>query len=247
MPRTGQSNRTGLGTAAEPVRPAPAGAVPSGDLRAPRVLATRPARRGDNRSGRRNGRSGTRLDFTDMIQSLYRQSLIAGVPQVVTWMFAQRLAAQRGADRPRIERGRSPVPVGGRPGPEPAPAGHGVDAGRCHLHPGQPAVHRPAGVEPAADRHRVGRPGRHRPGAPAQVLAGRRLRRGQAGQHAHVDVAPRARFHSMATSHTASTGLWNRDITGTGMESLVTRLRPPPPLPAPNAGGNPAHLLAPPQ
>jgi site-specific DNA recombinase len=41
---------------------------------------------------------------------------------VVRWMFAQRLAgALGGADRAGAERGGRPVPVGGRPGQEPAP------------------------------------------------------------------------------------------------------------------------------
>jgi hypothetical protein len=40
---------------------------------------------------------------------------------VVRWIFAQRLAGQCGADRPRPERGGHPVPVGGRPGAQPAP------------------------------------------------------------------------------------------------------------------------------
>jgi DNA invertase Pin-like site-specific DNA recombinase len=63
--------------------------------------------------------------------------------------------AQRGADRPRAERGGHPVPVGSRPGTQPAPHRRGVDGrhGRDHLV--QSAVHRPARVEPAAHRHRA--------------------------------------------------------------------------------------------
>jgi site-specific DNA recombinase len=64
-----------------------------------------------------------------------------------------------GTDRAGIERRRGAVPVGGRPGPEPAPHGRGMDPGHCHHDLVQPAVHRPSGVEPAADRPRPGRPG----------------------------------------------------------------------------------------
>ncbi len=75
--------------------------------------------------------------------------------------------AHRGADRPRAERRRDPVPVGGRPGAEPAPDRGGMDAAHRGRDPGQPALHRPAGVEPAADRQRAGRPRERGAGAPA--------------------------------------------------------------------------------
>ena len=60
--------------------------------------------------------------------------------------------AQRGADHPGAERRRDPVPVRRGPGAEPAPDGCGVDAAHGGGDPGQPAVHGPAGVEPAAHR-----------------------------------------------------------------------------------------------
>jgi Recombinase zinc beta ribbon domain len=78
---------------------------------------------------------------------------------------------QRRADHPSPERCRDPVPVRRRPGPEPAPDGCSVDAADGGDNPGQPAVHRPPGVEPAAHRPRPGRPGQHgaRPQARAAV------------------------------------------------------------------------------
>ena len=75
--------------------------------------------------------------------------------------------AQRRADHPGPERRRDPVPVRRRPGTEPAPDWCGVDAAHGGGDPGQPAVHRAAGVEPAAHRLRPGRPGQHRARAPA--------------------------------------------------------------------------------
>ena len=79
---------------------------------------------------------------------------------VVRWIFAQRLAGHSVARIARAlnEAGR-PVPVGGRPGPEPAPDRRGWTLRHGGHDPGQPAVHRPAGVEPAAHRHGPGRPG----------------------------------------------------------------------------------------
>jgi site-specific DNA recombinase len=89
-----------------------------------------------------------------------------GTAPVVSWIFAQRLAGHSvGADHRGAERGGHPVPVGGRPGPQPAPRGRGVDAGHGDHHSFQFAVHRPSGVEPAAHRLRAGRPCQHQPGA----------------------------------------------------------------------------------
>ena len=52
---------------------------------------------------------------------------------IVRWIFARRLAGHSVARIARAlnEAGR-PVPVGGRPGPEPAPHGRGMDAGHGH-------------------------------------------------------------------------------------------------------------------
>jgi site-specific DNA recombinase len=74
---------------------------------------------------------------------------------VVRWMFAPAAGrAQRGADHPGPERRRDPVPVGRRPGTELAPVRDGVDAAHGGGDPGEPAVYRPAGLEPAAHRSR---------------------------------------------------------------------------------------------
>ena len=75
--------------------------------------------------------------------------------------------AQRRPDHPGAERCRDPVPVGCGPEAQPAPQRCGVDAGHGGGDPGQPAVYRAAGVEPAAHRRRPGRPGQHRAGPPA--------------------------------------------------------------------------------
>ena len=85
---------------------------------------------------------------------------------VVRWVFAQRLAGHSVARIARaLNEAERPVPVGLRPEAELAPARHRVDAGHCHHHPGQPAVHRTPGVEPAAHRQGPGRPCRRQPGA----------------------------------------------------------------------------------
>ena len=92
---------------------------------------------------------------------------------VVRWIFAQRLAGHSVARIARaLNEAGDPVPVGGRPGTEPAPPGHRVDAGHGHHDPGQPALHRPPGVEPAAHRQGPGRPGRRQPGAQGACSGG---------------------------------------------------------------------------
>ena len=73
-------------------------------------------------------------------------------PQVA-WIFGQRLAGHSMARiRPRAQRRRDPVPVGGGPGAQPAPQRAGVDAAHGPRDPGQPPLHRPASLEPAAHR-----------------------------------------------------------------------------------------------
>jgi pimeloyl-ACP methyl ester carboxylesterase len=69
-------------------------------------------------------------------------------------------------DRPCAQRGRDRVPVGGRPGAQPASQRPGVDAAHGPRDPGQSPLHRAAGMEPPAHRHRPGRPGQHRARAP---------------------------------------------------------------------------------
>ena len=88
-------------------------------------------------------------------------------PVVTVDVRAAAGRAQRCPDHPRFERCRGAVPVGGRPGPQPAPDRSRMDAAHGRGDPGQPAVHGPAGVEPAADRLGPGRPGQHHPRAPA--------------------------------------------------------------------------------
>ena len=87
---------------------------------------------------------------------------------VVRWMFSRRLAGHSTA---RITRALNdaaiPCPFRCGPEAEPAPDWRGVDAENGGGDPGQPAVHGPAGVEPAAYRFRPGRPGQYRPRAPA--------------------------------------------------------------------------------
>jgi site-specific DNA recombinase len=85
---------------------------------------------------------------------------------VVRWMFAQRLAGHSVA---RITRALNDagIPCPSAADPEPAPHRRRVDATHRGRDPGQPPVHRPPGVEPAAHRLRPGRPGQHHAGAPA--------------------------------------------------------------------------------
>jgi hypothetical protein len=78
---------------------------------------------------------------------------------VVAWMFTQRLAGHSAA---RITRALNDagdlLSVGRRPEAEPAPDRCRVDAADGGGDPGEPPVHGPAGVEPAAHRPRPGRP-----------------------------------------------------------------------------------------
>ena len=75
---------------------------------------------------------------------------------VVRWIFAQRLAGHSAA---RITRALNdagvPCPSAADPGRNPHRTGSGVDAADRRGDPGQPAVHRPAGVEPAAVPHAI--------------------------------------------------------------------------------------------
>jgi hypothetical protein len=103
--------------------------------------------------------------------------------------------AQRGADHPGTERCWGAVPVGGRPGPQPAPHRRGVDAADRRRHPGQPPLHRAARVEPAADRLRPGRPGRHQPRAPAGAALEPARRLGHLEASRARRAGQRARLH----------------------------------------------------
>jgi Recombinase zinc beta ribbon domain len=73
------------------------------------------------------------------------------------------------------------MPVRGRPRPERAPCRGAVVADDGAGDPGQPALYRTAGVEPAADGHGPARPGQHRAGAPAGAAAGPARRLGDLG------------------------------------------------------------------
>ena len=78
----------------------------------------------------------------------------------VRWMFEQRLAGHSAA---RITRALNDAGVPCPSAAEPAPHGCGVETADCCGDSGQPPVHRAAGVEPAAHRLRLGRPGQPRP------------------------------------------------------------------------------------
>jgi DNA invertase Pin-like site-specific DNA recombinase len=58
--------------------------------------------------------------------------------------------AQPGPHHPGAQRRAHPLPLSRRPSPQPAPRRNGVDAVHGAGGPGQPALHRPPGVEPPA-------------------------------------------------------------------------------------------------
>ena len=83
---------------------------------------------------------------------------------VVERIFAEFLAGHghlrhRRAPDPR----RHPVPVRARPGPQPAPLRHRLVQERRPRHPHQPPLHRPPGLEPAAQGRGPDRRPRRRP------------------------------------------------------------------------------------
>ena len=84
---------------------------------------------------------------------------------VVRWMFAQRLAGHSAA---RITRALNdagvPCPSAADPERNPHRTGAAWTLRTVDGDPGEPPVHGPAGVEPAAHRPRPGRPGQHRAG-----------------------------------------------------------------------------------
>ena len=107
---------------------------------------------------------------------------------VARWIFAQRLAGHSVA---RIARALNDAGIRARrpqtrSGTRTA-VGRRVDAADGRHDPGQPAVHRAAGVEPAAHRQGPGRPGRRQPGAQerAAVEPARRV--------GHLQHGPRTR------------------------------------------------------
>lgn len=76
----------------------------------------------------------------------------------VRWIFAQRLAAQRGGHRAGIDRAESAVSVGRGPEPESASPRWGMASADGRGDPRQPALHRASGVGPATHRaHQAGR------------------------------------------------------------------------------------------
>ena len=84
---------------------------------------------------------------------------------VVRWMFAQRLAGHSVARIARaLNEAGIPCPSAADPGRNPHRTGRGMDAGHGRRDLGQPAVHRPAGVEPAAYRHELADPANIEPG-----------------------------------------------------------------------------------
>ena len=66
----------------------------------------------------------------------------------VRWIFAQRLAAQRGGHRAGIDRAESAVSVGRGPEPESASPRWGMASADGRGDPRQPALHRASGVGP---------------------------------------------------------------------------------------------------
>ena len=76
----------------------------------------------------------------------------------VQWMFAQRLAGGSVAGIARdLKRAAGALPVQRRPQPQPAPQRRRMDAAHSGLNPGQPSLHRPAGLEPSTHRPRAAR------------------------------------------------------------------------------------------
>jgi hypothetical protein len=92
---------------------------------------------------------------------------------VVRWMFAQRRA---GHSLARITRALNdaaiPCPSAADPGRNPHRSGAAWTFVYRAGGPGQPALHRPPGVEPAAHQPPADRPGQHRPGPPPSPAVG---------------------------------------------------------------------------
>ena len=158
-------------------------------------------------------------------------------------MFAQRLSGHSVARiTPCAERRCGPVPVSRRPAAEPASRRHGMDAGLGGGDPGQPAVHRPAGVEPAAHRLRPDRPGQHRAGGhrPVQrwnlpagwVISAHPAIVGEAGCIAVQDVSaargPRRPGHAPLPAGGAAALRPVRAAAGVGLVQRQARLPVPP-------------------
>jgi DNA invertase Pin-like site-specific DNA recombinase len=77
----------------------------------------------------------------------------------VRWIFVQRLAGHSVARIARaLNQAGVPCPSAADPGRNTHRTGAGLDARHGHHDPGESPVYGPAGVEPAADRHRAGRP-----------------------------------------------------------------------------------------
>ena len=120
-------------------------------------------------------------------------------------MFAQRLA---GHSVRRITRALNdagvPCPSAADPKRNPHRAGTAWTLGTGRGDPGQPAVHRTAGVEPAAHRLRPGRPGQHR----ARARAGPAVEPARGLGHLPSSRAPgagqRGRLHRRPGRHRAA-------------------------------------------
>jgi site-specific DNA recombinase len=83
-----------------------------------------------------------------------------GTARIVTWMFAQRLEGHSVARIAwALNETGIPCPSAADRDRNPHRPGAAWTLGARRRHPGQPALHRPAGMEPAADRHRARGPG----------------------------------------------------------------------------------------
>ena len=124
---------------------------------------------------------------------------------VVRWMFAQRLAGHSAA---RITRALNdagiPCPSAADPRRNPHRTGAAMDAAHGGGDPGQPPLHRPAGVEPAAHRLRSGRPGQHRAGAQAGAAVEPARRLGHLRTARAPGAGQRGRLHRRPGHHRAA-------------------------------------------
>ena len=135
---------------------------------------------------------------------------------VVTWMFAQRLAGHSAA---RITRALNdagvPCPSAADPGRNPHRTGAGWTLRTVAAILAQPAVHGPAGVEPAAVRGGPGRPGQHRARAPAGAAVEPARRLGHLQASRARGAGQRGRLHRRPGHSRAARARPGRRCAGT--------------------------------
>jgi DNA invertase Pin-like site-specific DNA recombinase len=151
--------------------------------------------------------------------------------------------AQPGPDHPRPQRRRDSAPVRSGPRAEPAPQRASVDTGHCGGDPGQPALYRAAGVEPAAHGSRPDRPGQHRawpPAGPAVESAGgvghlQSARPPGAGQRGCLHRRPRDEYPARPRrpSHTPVPAGWADPLRDLRAQAGIVMVERPPRLPVP--------------